>query len=80
VQRTDGALRLNAHLHVLALVRDRPSSELRFRALLTPTRADVEDVARRTAAGIEKLLRAAGRSFEHETSLRAAACARRGRR
>jgi hypothetical protein len=34
--------------------------------LLTPTRADVEDVARRTAAGIEKLLRATGRTFEPE--------------
>jgi hypothetical protein len=33
---------------------------------LTPTRADVEDVARRTAAGIEKLLRATGRAFEPE--------------
>lgn len=70
VQRTDGALRLNVHLHVLALdgvyVRDRPSGELRFHALLTPTRADVEDVARRTAAGIEKILRATGRSFEPE--------------
>jgi len=33
---------------------------------LTPTRADVEDVARRTGAGIEKALRAAGRSFEAE--------------
>jgi hypothetical protein len=33
---------------------------------MTPTRADVEDVARRTAARIEKLLRATGRTFEPE--------------
>ncbi len=70
VQRTDGALRLNVHLHVLALdgvyVRHQGSGELRFHALLTPTRADVEDVARRTAARIEKILRASGRTFGPE--------------
>jgi len=66
VQRTDGALRLNVHFHVLALdgvyVRDAASGKLEFQALEAPTRANVEEVARRTAERIEKLLRRAGRS------------------
>jgi hypothetical protein len=50
---------------VLALdgvyVRDTESGKLEFRVLRTPTRTDVEDVARRTAERIEKLLRKARR-------------------
>src|SRR5688572_5425812 len=68
VQRTDSALRLNVHLHVLALdgvyVRDAVSGALRFEALAAPSQADVFEVARRTAERIEKLLRASGRSLE----------------
>jgi hypothetical protein len=70
VQRTDGALRLNVHLHVLALdgvyVRDTESQKLEFHELETPTRAEVEEVARRTAERIEKVLRKAGRSLDPE--------------
>jgi hypothetical protein len=61
VQRTDGALRLNVHLHVLALdgvyVRDAGSQKLEFHALATPTRAEVQEVCHRTAERVEKLLR-----------------------
>jgi hypothetical protein len=70
VQRTDGALRLNVHFHVLALdgvyVRDKASGRLVFHALATPTRAEVADVAARTAGHIEKILRAHGRSLDPE--------------
>jgi hypothetical protein len=68
VQRTDGALRLNVHMHVLALdgvyVRDAESGKLEFHALAAPARADVEQVARRTAERIEKILERAGRSLD----------------
>jgi hypothetical protein len=60
VQRTDSALRLNVHLHVLALdgvyVRDLASA-LVFHPLSTPDSEDVVQIARRTA---ERL----GRAFE----------------
>lgn len=70
VQRTDGALRLNVHLHVLALdgvyVRDTDSGALRFEELGTPSHAEVLDVARRTAERVDRLLRRRGRSLERE--------------
>jgi hypothetical protein len=70
VQRTDGALRLNVHLHVLALdgvyVRDTESGALVFEELGTPSHVEVLDVARRTAEGIDRLLRKSGRSLERE--------------
>lgn len=70
VQRTDGALRLNVHLHVLALdgvyVRDAESGALKFEELGTPSHADVLDIARRTAERVDTLLRKRGRSLEPE--------------
>ena len=70
VQRTDGALRLNVHLHVLALdgvyVRDTESGKLRFEELAAPSQAEVFDVARRTAERIDALLRKSGRSLERQ--------------
>jgi hypothetical protein len=54
VQRTDSALRLNVHFHVLALdgvyVRDKSSGRFMFHALGTPSRAEVAGVAARTAS------------------------------
>ena len=59
VHRADSALRLNVHFHVLALdgvyIRRSPDGPLVFRALPTPTHAEVADVARRTADRIEKM-------------------------
>lgn len=70
IQRTDSALRLNVHAHVLALdgvyVRKDPNGPLVFHPLPTPTRAEVADVARRTAERIERILRAHGRSLDPE--------------
>lgn len=64
VQRTNGALRLNVHLHVLALdgvyVRDE-SRGLAFHALPTPSRAQVEEVARGTAKRLHRVFQRAGR-------------------
>jgi hypothetical protein len=69
VQRTDSALRLNVHMHTLAMdgvyVRDAEDT-LVFHALPAPTRADVTDVARRTAERIDRILRAHGRSLDPE--------------
>ena len=66
IQRTDSALRLNVHFHVLALdgvyVRDDITSELVFHALPTPTAEQVADVARRTADRVEQILVRHGRS------------------
>jgi len=66
-QRTDSALRLNVHFHILALdgvyVRDAKDA-LIFHNLPTPTRAEVADIARRTAQRIENILRANGRSLD----------------
>lgn len=68
IQRTDSALRLNVHAHVLALdgvyVREREDGPLVFLPLPTPTSAEVADVARRTAERIECILRAHGRSLD----------------
>jgi Transposase zinc-binding domain len=72
VQRTDSALRLNVHFHALVLdgvyVHERgdPSAPLEFRELDTPTHADIAEVSSRTAARIEKILRAHGRSLDPE--------------
>ena len=43
-----------------------PRSPLVFRALPTPTRAEVAEVAHRTAQRVEKLLQARGRSLDPE--------------
>ncbi len=72
VQRTDSALRLNVHFHALVLdgvyvhEKDDPRASLEFRELDTPTQADIAEVAARTAARIEKILRAHGRSPDPE--------------
>jgi peptidoglycan/xylan/chitin deacetylase (PgdA/CDA1 family) len=70
IQRTDGAMRLNVHAHVLALdgvyVRDGPEGPLAFHPLPAPTHTDVTEVAWRTAARIERILRAHGRRLEGE--------------
>jgi len=68
IQRTDGAMRLNVHVHVLALdgvyVREDRDGALVFHPLPAPTRANVTDVARRTAVRVERILRANGRSLD----------------
>jgi len=72
VQRTDSALRLNVHFHSLVLdgvyVHENgdPRSPLEFRELAAPTHADIVEVASRTAARIEKILKAHGRSLDPE--------------
>jgi hypothetical protein len=72
VQRTDGAVRLNVHFHVLALdgvyVRDAATEKLAFRQLPTPTHAEIAQVARGTADRIEQILRAHGRSLDPQLS------------
>jgi Putative transposase/Transposase zinc-binding domain len=64
VQRTDGALRLNVHLHVLALdgvyVEDE-QGELGFHALGTASSAEVADIARRTARRLHRAFQKQGR-------------------
>jgi Putative transposase len=73
IQRTDGAMRLNVHAPVLALdgvyVRDGPDGALAFHALPAPTRADVTEVARRTAARVERILRVRGRSLDPQNQV-----------
>jgi len=68
VQRVDSALRLNVHAHTIALdgvyERDEQAGELRFLPLPEPTEHDVEELAERTAARIERLLRKAGRYLD----------------
>jgi hypothetical protein len=70
VQRTDSALRLNVHLHSLVLdgvyVHEDGDarSPLEFLELEAPTHADIAEVAARTAARVEKILRAHGRSLD----------------
>jgi hypothetical protein len=65
VQRTDGALRLNVHLHVLGLdgvyVEDE-HGELGFHALDTPSSAEVRDIAHRTALRLHRAFDKQGRS------------------
>jgi hypothetical protein len=64
VQRTDSALRLNAHLHVLGLdgvyLKDE-QGELRFHALPTPSSAEVADIARRTGRRLHRAFQKKGR-------------------
>jgi hypothetical protein len=68
VQRTDSALRLNVHLHVLALdgvyTPDGKDGDLVFHALPAPTSAEMTEVARRTACRVDKILRKHGRSLD----------------
>jgi hypothetical protein len=70
VSRTDSALRLNVHFHVLALdgvyLREDGDGPLAFYPLPTPTRSQVAEIARRTAERIERLLRKASRSLGPE--------------
>jgi Putative transposase len=65
IQRTDSALRLNVHVHVLALdgvyVRERANGPLVFHALPTPSRTEVAEVARRTAERLARAFKAQGR-------------------
>jgi hypothetical protein len=72
VQRTDSALRLNVHFHALVLdgvyvqADGDPRAPLEFRELDTPTQADIAEVATRTAARVERILRAHGRTLDPE--------------
>jgi hypothetical protein len=67
VQRVDSSLRLNVHFHLLALdgvyIRQEHGA-LVWHSLPTPTRAEVQDVAARTARCIQRILRAHGRSLD----------------
>jgi hypothetical protein len=69
VQRFDSGLRLNVHAHCLVLdgvyVRD-PSGALVFHPLGAPSAEQVAEVAARTAARVERVLRRHGRSPEDE--------------
>jgi hypothetical protein len=71
VQRADSALRLNVHVHALALdgvyVRDGTTGPLAFHALPAPSREEVEDVAARTARRVAKVFQKHGRSLEAPT-------------
>jgi hypothetical protein len=64
VQRTDSALRLNVHVHLLALdgvyVEDE-QGELGFYALGAPSSAEVADIARRTAQRLHRAFQKKGR-------------------
>jgi len=65
VQRTDGALRLNVHLHCLGLdgvYVQGPDGALEFHALPTPSSAEVAGIARRTAQRLHQAFRKQGRS------------------
>jgi hypothetical protein len=68
VQRVDGACRLNVHAHTVSLdgvyLRDAEQGEPRFLPLSEPTEQDVEQLAARVAARIERVLRKAGRYLE----------------
>ncbi len=57
VQRTDGAIRLNCHLHVLGLdgvYVENEQGDLRFHTLGTPSSDEVRDIARRTAVRLHR--------------------------
>ena len=68
MQRADSALRLNVHVHALALdgvyVRDGPKGPLVFHALPAPSREEVEEVAARTARRVAKVFQKHGRSLD----------------
>lgn len=64
IQKTDSALRLNVHLHVLALdgvYLRQPQGALRFHALPTPSSEQVADIARRTAQRLARAFETQGR-------------------
>jgi hypothetical protein len=65
--RFDSALRLDPHGHVLASdgvwVRDEDGASI-FHALAEPTAAEFAELAERTAARIERVFEAHGKSFE----------------
>jgi hypothetical protein len=64
VQRTDGAPRLNVHLHVLGLdgvYVEHEHGELAFHALCTPSSDEVRDIARRTALRLHRAFQKQGR-------------------
>jgi hypothetical protein len=67
IQRSDSALRLNVHAHTLAIdgvyVRD-TAGALVFHALPAPTLEDIQDVVRRTHAGLLAVLACHGRSLD----------------
>ena len=69
IQRTDSALRLNVHFHVLALdgvyVRN-SQGDFEFRNLPKPTHTQVAEVAKHTADRVENLLRDRGLVPENE--------------
>jgi hypothetical protein len=71
LQRFDSALRLSPHMHVLCLdgvyLRAEDGS-LCFHALPEPTIAQVHEVAARTAARVERLLRKHGRYLDEHGS------------
>jgi hypothetical protein len=68
VQRVDGACRLNVHAHTVSLdgvyLHDEQQSELKFLPLSEPTEHEVEQLAQRVAARIERVLRKAGRYLD----------------
>jgi len=65
VQRFDSAIRLNVHVHTLALdgvyVRDEQTGELGFHPLPEPTAEQVTAVAQRTYERVKTILRRANR-------------------
>ncbi|MDX2054214.1 MAG: transposase [Polyangiaceae bacterium] len=68
IQRSDSALRLNVHFHVLALdgvyLRAPEKEKLVFHSLPTPTRAEVADIATRTRARLERIFDKHGRFLD----------------
>ena len=65
VQRTDGALRLNVHLHVLALdgvYTEEDGGRLTFYALPTPRATEVAEIAERTAKRLHGAFQKEGRA------------------
>ena len=68
VQRVDSALRLNVHAHTLMLdgvyERDELSCALRFLPLPEPSERDVQQLAARVAARIERVLKKHGRYLD----------------
>ncbi|MDC0744939.1 transposase [Polyangium mundeleinium] len=68
IQRFDSALRLNVHVHTLALdgiyVRDDTTGEPAFRALPAPTAGEVYEIAERTAKRVVATLKKRGRSVD----------------
>jgi hypothetical protein len=73
VQRTDGALRLNVHLHCLGLdgvyLRNAQGA-LEFHELETPSTAEVREIARRTARRLHAAFVKQGResAWDHESA------------